>query len=48
MVPCQSTAEEVSFELLHNTISSTDSKVRTAQALHASMIDSGSQSVNCH
>ena len=29
MVPCESTAEEVSFEWSHNRISSTDSRVRT-------------------
>ena len=29
MVPCKSTAEEVSFEWSHHRISSTDSKVRT-------------------
>ena len=29
IVPCESTAEEVSFELSHNRISSTDSRVRT-------------------
>ena len=28
-VPCETTAEEVSFEWLHHRISSTDSKVRT-------------------
>ena len=39
-MPCYSTVEEVSFELSHHGISSTDSKVRTA--LHVSIIDSGS------
>ena len=29
MVPCKSTAKEVSFEWSHHRISSTDSKVRT-------------------
>ena len=29
VVPCESTAEEVSFEWSHNRISSTDSKART-------------------
>ena len=29
MVPCKSTAEEVSFELSHHRILSTDLKVRT-------------------
>ena len=29
MLPCKSTAEEVSFEWSHHRISSTDSKVRT-------------------
>ena len=37
MVPCKSTAEEVSFEWSHHRISSTDSKVRTT--LHVSIID---------
>ena len=44
MVPCKSTAEEVSFEWSHNRISSTDSKVRTT--LHVSTIDFGSEKVN--
>ena len=35
MVPCKSTAEEVSFEWSHHRISSTDSKVRTK--LHVSI-----------
>ena len=35
MVPCKSTAEEVSFEWSHHRISPTDSKVRTT--LHASI-----------
>ena len=39
MVPCKSTAEEVSFEWSHHRISSTDLKVRTT--LHVSIIDSG-------
>ena len=39
MVPCKSTAEEVSFEWSHHRISFTDSKVRTT--LHVSIIDSG-------
>ena len=43
MVPCKSTAEEVSFEWPHHRISSTDSKVRTT--LHVSIIDSGSERV---
>ena len=37
MVPCKSTAGEVSFEWPHHRISSTDSKVRTT--LHVFMID---------
>ena len=41
MVPCKSTAEEVSFEWSHHRISSTDSEVRTT--LHVSIIDSGSE-----
>ena len=41
MVPCKSTAEEVSFEWSHHRILSTDSKVRTT--LHVSVIDSGSE-----
>ena len=36
MVPCKSTAEEVSFEWSHHRISSTDSKVRTT--LHVSIL----------
>ena len=41
MVPCKSTAEEVSFEWSHHRISSTDSKVRTT--LHVSIIDSAGE-----
>ena len=41
MVPCKSTAEEVSFEWSHHRILSSDSKVRTT--LHVSMIDSGEE-----
>ena len=37
MVPCKSTAEEVSFELSHHRISSRDSKVRTT--LHVFITD---------
>ena len=43
MVPCKSTAEEVSFEWSHHRISSTDLKVRTT--LHVSIIDSRSERV---
>ena len=43
IVPCKSTAEEVSFEWSHHRISSTDLKVRTT--LHVSIIDSGSERV---
>ena len=43
MVPCKSTAEEVSFEWTHHRISSTDLKVRTTR--HVSIIDSGSERV---
>ena len=43
MVPCKSTAEEVSFEWSHHRILSTDSKVKTT--LHVSIIDSGSEKV---
>ena len=43
MVPCKSTAEEVSFEWSHHTISYTDSKVRTTQ--HVSITDSGNERV---
>ena len=46
MVPCKSTAKEVSFEWLHHRILSTDSKVRTT--LHVSMIDFGSEKVKCY
>ena len=38
MIPCESSAEKVSFEWSHCRISSTDSKDRTT--LHVSMIDS--------
>ena len=41
MVPCQSTAEEVSFEWSHHRISSADSKVRTT--LPVSITDFGSE-----
>ena len=41
MVPCKSSAYEVSFEWSHHRISSTDSKVRTT--LHVSITDSGSE-----
>jgi len=44
IVPCESTAEEVSFEWSHHRISSTDSKVRTT--INASITDSGSGRVN--
>ena len=37
MVPCKSTAEEVSFEWSHHRISSTDSKVTTTLTLHVSI-----------
>ena len=43
LVPCKSTAEEVSFEWSHHRISSTDSKVKTT--LHVSIIDSESERV---
>ena len=43
MVPCKSTAEEVSFEWSHHRISSTDSKVRTAW--HVSINDSAIERV---
>ena len=43
MVPCKSTAKEVSFEWSHHRISSTDSKVRTT--LHVSIIDCRSERV---
>ena len=47
MVPCKSTAEEVSFEWSHHRILFTDSKVRTT--LHVSIIESGNERVklNC-
>ena len=43
MVPCKSTAEEVSFEWSHHRISSTDSKVGIT--LHVSLIDFGNERV---
>ena len=47
MVPCKSTAEEVSFEWSHHRISSPDSKVRTTRTtLHVSIINCGSEIVN--
>ena len=45
MVPCKSTAEEVSFEWSHHRISSTDSKVRTTLDFHNCIVDSGSERV---
>ena len=44
MVPCKSTAEEVSFERSHHKISSTDSKVYYNYTV--SIIDSRSERVN--
>ena len=44
VLPCERTAEEVSFEWSHHRISSTDSKVRTT--LNLSVTDSGSERVN--
>ena len=44
MVPCKSTAEEVSFEWSHHRILLIDSKIRTT--LHVSIIDSGSNMVD--
>ena len=43
MVPCESTAGEVSFDWSHYRISSTDSKVRTT--INVSITDSGSERV---
>ena len=43
MVPCKSTAKEVSFEWSHHRILFTDSKVRTT--LHVSIIDSETERV---
>ena len=43
MVPCKSTAEEVSFEWSHHRIASTEAKVGTT--LHVSISDSGSEKV---
>ena len=43
MVPCKSTAEEVSFEWSHQRILTTDSNVSTA--LHVSIIYPGSERV---
>ena len=40
MLPCKSTAEEVSFEWSRHRSSSTDSKDRSA--LHVSIVDFGS------
>ena len=46
MVPCKSTAEEVSFEWSHHRISSTDSNVRTT--LHVFVIDSWDERANTY
>jgi len=43
IVPCESAAEEVSFEWSHHRILSTDSKVRTT--INVSITDSGSERV---
>ena len=43
MVPCKSTAKEVSFEWSHHRISMAHTKVRTM--LHVSTIDSGRERV---
>ena len=45
MVPCKSTAEEVSFEWSHHRISPTGSKARTT--LHVSIVDSERERVKC-
>ena len=37
ILPCEKTAEEVSFEWSHRRISSTDSKVRTTYKTNSSM-----------
>ena len=42
MLPCKSTAEEISFEWSHYRISSTDSEVGTS--LHVFIIDPGNES----
>ena len=44
MVPCKSTAKEVSFKWSHHRISLTDSKVRTT--LHVSTTDLGGERVD--
>ena len=44
MIPCKSTAEEVSFEWSHHRISSTDSKVRTTP--HVFITDTAREGVN--
>ena len=41
MVPCKTSAKEVSFEWSHYEISSTDSKVRTL--LYVFIVDSGTE-----
>ena len=45
MVPCKSAPEDVSFEWSHSRILSTDSKVLQGNALHVSIIDSGTERV---
>ena len=43
MVPCKSTAEEVSFEWSHHRVLAADLKVKTT--LHVTITDSGSEKV---
>ena len=44
--PCESTAEEVSFEWLHHSISSTDSKVRTTYKTNIAPCESTAEEVS--
>ena len=46
MVPCKSTAEEVSFEWLHDRISFTNSKVRTTLVYMSTLLTKRAKGLN--
>ena len=46
MLPCKSTAEDLSIEWSHHRILSTDSKIKSTSHVHVSIIDSGSDMGN--
>ena len=48
MVPCKSTAEEVSFEWSQHRISSTDSKVRTTLQVKSLLFTVGTRKKRFH